>query len=481
MLESIMLDFVIIFIFALLLLGTVIFMYRRSGKFRTTIPGMDPIDSREGNLPDIAKAGSLHEFLSLLHERYGKIAHFWMGPRFVVSIASAELFKQHLKVFDRPPELFRPYEPLFGSNSIAYANGADGRARRKLYDASYGHGIVMNNYLGIFNKLSNEVSAKWNTMLDEQHIPLRDQMFAFAIKSITITSFGDYFHDDEQVLEFRKAYDTCMDEMERRLTEGAPEPDSLEEKNFKKALNIMHSTIKKIVEIRRDNPLKSEDDHIFLDTLLEAGIPESQLIDDSISFTVAGFHTSGLFLTWLFYFLALHQDVQTKVYDELLKVLGPNGKISADNINDLQYGRQVQDETLRCSVLAPWTARYQHMDVELGGHTIPAETPVILALGVSLQDEEYWPEPTKFDPDRFSPENSKLRPDMAFQPFGFAGKRKCPGYRFSYIEVQVLVAEILRKFRIKLVEGQVVMPVYGFVTNPKEEIWVTLEKRGNEE
>ncbi|CAH1789283.1 unnamed protein product, partial [Owenia fusiformis] len=465
------------------------------------------------------------------------------------------LFKQHLKVFDRPPELFRPYEPLFGSNSIAYANGADGRARRKLYDASYGHGIVMNNYLGIFNKvmsqvvhrvtqmyvtllkseylsnmmqprcmhcsyhylvrvpsiyrmeikgrnygndngfghekvfdhldtfekLSNEVSAKWNTMLDEQHIPLRDQMFAFAIKSITITSFGDYFHDDEQVLEFRKAYDTCMDEMERRLTEGAPEPDSLEEKNFKKALNIMHSTIKKIVEIRRDNPLKSEDDHIFLDTLLEAGIPESQLIDDSISFTVAGFHTSGLFLTWLFYFLALHQDVQTKVYDELLKVLGPNGKISADNINDLQYGRQVQDETLRCSVLAPWTARYQHMDVELGGHTIPAETPVILALGVSLQDEEYWPEPTKFDPDRFSPENSKLRPDMAFQPFGFAGKRKCPGYRFSYIEVQVLVAEILRKFRIKLVEGQVVMPVYGFVTNPKEEIWVTLEKRGNEE
>ncbi|CAH1789284.1 unnamed protein product [Owenia fusiformis] len=477
-----MLDFVIFAItFVVLLLGAVIYLYPGSGKFSTTIPGMDPADPRDGNLPDIAKAGSLHEFLSLLHERYGKIAHFWMGPRLVVSIASAELFKQHVKVFDRPPELFRLFEPLIGSSSMQYANGADGRARRKLYDASYGHGIVMNNYLGIFNKLGKEISAKWNTMLDEQHIPLCQHMFAFAIKSITITSFGEFFQNDEQVLEFRKAYDTCWHEMERRLAGADPKPDSLEEKRFNKALNMMHSTIKKMVKLRRDNPPKSEDDHIFLDSLLEAGTPESQILNDSITFLVGGFHTSGLFLTWVFYFLASHQDVQTKAYTEILKVLGPNGKVTAENIKELTYGRQVLDETLRCSVLAPWAARYQDMDVELGGHTIPAKTPVIHALGVSLQDEETWPEPNKFDPDRFSPENSKSRPDMAFQPFGFAGKRKCPGYRFAYVEVQVLVAEILRKFRIRMVEGQVVTPVYGLVTRPEEEIWVTVEKRGNEE
>ena len=57
---------------------------------------------RDGNLPDIGRAGSLHEFLMELHEEYGSIASFWMGEKLVVSIASPELFKQHLSVFDRP-------------------------------------------------------------------------------------------------------------------------------------------------------------------------------------------------------------------------------------------------------------------------------------------------------------------------------------------------------------------------------------------
>ena len=59
---------------------------------------------REGNLPDISQAGSLHEFLMGLHEKYGKIASFWMGDQLTVSIASPELFKEHSHVFDRPRE-----------------------------------------------------------------------------------------------------------------------------------------------------------------------------------------------------------------------------------------------------------------------------------------------------------------------------------------------------------------------------------------
>ena len=61
--------------------------------------------SRDGNLPDIGRAGSLHEFLLDLHEEYGPIASFWMGQRLVLSIASPELFKEHLAVFDRPRKL----------------------------------------------------------------------------------------------------------------------------------------------------------------------------------------------------------------------------------------------------------------------------------------------------------------------------------------------------------------------------------------
>ncbi len=83
----------------------------------------------------------------------------------------------------------------------------------------------------------------------------------------------------------------------------------------------------------------------------------------------------------------------------------------------------------------------------------------------------------RFDPERFSPENTKSRSSYAFQPFGFAGKRKCPGYQFAYAEATVAMSIILRKFKVKLVEGQVVTPDYGLVTTPRDEIWITLEKR----
>ena len=84
---------------------------------------------------------------------------------------------------------------------------------------------------------------------------------------------------------------------------------------------------------------------------------------------------------------------------------------------------------------------------------------------------------SSFDPDRFSPENCKSRPKFAFEPFGFSGKRKCPGYRFTYSETTVVFATLLRKFKFKMVPGQGVKSVYGLVTKPGDEVWVTVEKR----
>jgi len=66
---------------------------------------------------------------------------------------------------------------------------------------------------------------------------------------------------------------------------------------------------------------------------------------------------------------------------------------------------------------------------------------------------------------------------MAFQPFGFAGKRACPGYRFAYAETTVCLVTLIKKFKVTLVEGQAVKPVLGIVTHPEEEIWIKLENR----
>ena len=83
----------------------------------------------------------------------------------------------------------------------------------------------------------------------------------------------------------------------------------------------------------------------------------------------------------------------------------------------------------------------------------------------------------RFDPGRFDDNVVKSLPKYSFEPFGFAGKRKCPGYRFAYVELTVVLATLLRNFKFDLVEGQVVESVYGLVTKPKEEIWFTVSPR----
>ncbi|KAJ8313731.1 hypothetical protein KUTeg_008292, partial [Tegillarca granosa] len=209
-----------------------------------------------------------------------------------------------------------------------------------------------------------------------------------------------------------------------------------------------------IIKHRKENTPKENEDKLLVDVILETANSESQKFDDCITFAVGGLHTTGNVLTWCFYFLAIHPEIQDKVYKEIKKELG-NNDVDFQSINDLRYNsytRQVLDETFRCAVIAPWAARFQDSDSELGGHKIPK--------GVN----------------RFNPENVKSRPALAFQPFGFAGKRICPGYRFAYAEATVCLVPLLRKFKIIIVDRQDVKPVYGLFTHSEDEIYIAIEK-----
>ena len=83
----------------------------------------------------------------------------------------------------------------------------------------------------------------------------------------------------------------------------------------------------------------------------------------------------------------------------------------------------------------------------------------------------------RFDQERFNKDKVKQRHSLASQPFRFAGKRKCPGYRFAYYEAYVFLSAIYQNFEIKLVEGQNVEMIHGLVTMPKEEIWIQVQSK----
>ena len=143
-----------------------------------------------------------------------------------------------------------------------------------------------------------------------------------------------------------------------------------------------------------------------------------------------------------------------------------------------RYSSQVIEETLRLSITAPYAARISSQELSILGHKIPANTPIIASLGVSLHNEKYFPNPQDFDPERFSVENIKKRPSLAYMPFGL-GSRRCPGYRFSRFEAFATLSVLVRQFRIRpaFEDDFFIQPSFGFVTKPDTEIWIKVESR----
>lgn len=457
--------------FVVSLIIAVLYLYPGSKK-PTNIPGLEPTSEEDGNLGDLARAGSLHEFLLDLHQRFGPIVSFWWGRQYTVSIASAELFKEHHHVFDRPPLLFQMFEPLIGKKCIQYANGEDGRARRHLYEKVLTHDAIKRYFLE-FQNVANALAAKWDTLKGTtDHIPLCEYMSMFALKAVLLALFGNQMKDDKEVLKFERSYSVVWAEMEKRLTEP---PTEIREKSFQENKKKLYAVLKEIVKNRKAHP-PEHGEELMLDLIIDYSDDEEYQFCEALTFTIGGFHTTGNVLAWGLYFIATHPEVDKKVYEEIKTVLGDED-VDHTNISSLVYLRQVIDETLRCAVVAPWAARFQDVDSELGGYFIPKNTPVIHALGVAAKDEKAWPLPDKFDPDRFSKENCAHRSHYWFSSFGFAGKRVCPGQKFAYAEAAVCMVTLLRKFKLQLVEGQVVTPEHGLVTHPEEEIWITLSRR----
>lgn len=471
--------FSLVLLAILFLLSLIWFMYYRPGlrENQFSVPGVAASDPELGNLGDIGKAGSLHQYLTHLHRKFGPIVSFYWFKEPVVSIASPEAFHQTRRLFDRPISLFAQFEPMIGKHSIQYANGDIGKSRRKNhYDAALSLNTLRHHFFDIFETILRDKLQQWQQE-QGQSIALHNSMLAMAIRSVMLAIFGSSISSkDEQRIE--QAYNICWHEMEMRV-QGNP-TDEKREVEFRQAQTYFFEKVKEIIA---ETHQRSDDGgrKCFIDYLLDDSenvVSEEHICHEVITMFVGGFHTTGNLLTWILYYLAKDQDIQQRLYDELVHTYETEFP-SFDQMEQMSYLNNIFNESLRLSVLAPWAARIAtEEDLVICGHRIPVGTSIIQALGVVLQDENIWPNPDQFDPDRFNPVNKKKLPTFAFSPFGFAGKRICPGYRFAQYEACLFIIGIIRAFHVTLVDPtSPVIPVHGLVTAPKDEIFVQLTRR----
>ncbi|XP_029173379.1 cytochrome P450 4C1-like [Nylanderia fulva] len=246
-------------------------------------------------------------------------------------------------------------------------------------------------------------------------------------------------------------------------------------KEYKSGLNTIHEFTrevinkKKIARQSRNSTVKSEkeDDELdigkrkrkaFLDLLLDQNEKdEVPLTDDELraqvdTFMFEGHDTTAVALTWTLFLLGNNLEHQEKVHEELEEVFKDSETpASVKELAQLKYLNRIIKESLRLYPSVPMITRRLAEDVKLGDYTFPKGVTIVLGIALMHLNPEVWPDPKKFDPDRFLPENSKHRNPYAYIPFS-AGPRNCIGQRFALLEEKTILTAILRKWRIKSVK-----------------------------
>jgi cytochrome P450 len=189
------------------------------------------------------------------------------------------------------------------------------------------------------------------------------------------------------------------------------------------------------------------------------------LRDQILSLFFAGHETSARSLSWIHYLLHEHPAARAKLRSEVDRVLGGRVPTSAD-LGALVYTEQVINEALRLYSPIHSISRVALTDDRLGGYHIPAGTTIYVSLYATHRLAQHWPDPERFDPERFAAENAERRPRFAFIPFA-AGHRNCVGASMAIVELKLAVAMIAQRYELSLSPGHRVEGAAGTTMYPR--------------
>ncbi|HTQ59136.1 MAG TPA: cytochrome P450, partial [Candidatus Solibacter sp.] len=211
----------------------------------------------------------------------------------------------------------------------------------------------------------------------------------------------------------------------------------------------------------------------------EAGgrMTDVQLRDEIMTLFLAGHDTTANALTWTWYLLAQNPEADVALAAELRSVLGGRAPTAAD-LPRLPYTEMVIKESMRLYPPAWGVGRRAIRDFELDGYTLPAKTNFFLLQWVTQRDARFFPDPQRFDPERWrvDPIRSGKLPRFAYFPFG-GGPRVCVGAGFAMMEATLLLATIAQRFRFTLAPNQSVEPLFSVTLRPKSGIRMHLHSR----
>jgi cytochrome P450 len=234
-------------------------------------------------------------------------------------------------------------------------------------------------------------------------------------------------------------------------------------------VRALRSTVAALVRERKGDSDPPDD---LMRRLIAARDPETgrtmgdeQLVDNLLTFYLAGHETTAKALTWTLYLLARSPQWTAALEDEIERVAG-NGAIRGEHVDALVCVKQVIKESMRLYPPVPMMSRQAIADAEIDGHLVRAGSSILLPIYAIHRHARRWERPDEFDPDRFAPEKEAAIPRYQYMPFG-AGPRVCIGMPFAMMEATVMLATFLQRARFACVEGHEPTPVASVTLIPK--------------
>ncbi|XP_049535219.1 probable cytochrome P450 4d14 isoform X1 [Anopheles darlingi] len=199
----------------------------------------------------------------------------------------------------------------------------------------------------------------------------------------------------------------------------------------------------------------------LLDLLLNVTIDGKPLSDSDIreevdTFMFAGHDTTTSCISFACYHLSRNPAIQQKVYEEIQEIVGPDAariELTNSTLQDLRYLDLVIKETLRINPSVPIFGRRSAGDMTIDGVPVPKGMEFGVLIYALHNDPELYPEPERFDPERFSEEAQAARPPYSYIPFS-VGARNCIGQRYAMLEIKTMLVKVLANFRLLPCEDQ---------------------------
>ena len=418
---------------------------------RTSTLPPGPRAAYPGQLLIEIRSGGILPFLARVQRDYGDVAYWKIGREHMALVSHPDMIRDLLVTHQKNFRKGRGLEKMrmLLGNGLLTSEGDFHLRQRRLAQPAF-HRQRIAGYGDVMTAYADRHAESWR---DGEVRDMAQDMMRLTLAIAGKTLFdADVENEAAEIGEALAASIASFNlvvlpfgELLARL----PLPAARRFRNGKARLD---ATIYRIIAERRAS---GEDRGDLLSMLMAAtdtegdgtGMSDEQLRDECMTIFLAGHETTANALTWTWYLLSEHRDVERQMHEEVDRVLGDR-RPTWEDVPRLPYTRMVFAESMRLYPPAYALGRRAIDAYAIGDYTLPARTVVFTSQYHVHRDPRWWPDADQFMPGRWVPEQSDARPKFAYFPFG-AGTRVCIGEQFAWMEGILTLATIARRWRFR--------------------------------